>query len=130
MDISSAKHDSVSQFVLCERLSNRFYTEKVQKSRHMMCRIEKRSYSRVLREKIFFQNKCPISQTLSCFVVLSITSSNNSEFHSMNKRQDWAQYLHYKLHPLEDLKALYKNQLIKPDSPLNKLQYATGTLAI
>ena len=48
----------------------------------------------------------------------------------MNKMQDWAQYLRYTLHPLEDLEALYKYQLIKPDSLLNKLQYATGTLAI
>lgn len=36
--------------------------------------------------------------------------------------QDLAQYLHWKLHPLEGLEALYKYQLIKPDSPLNKLQ--------
>lgn len=63
-----------------------------------------------------------ISQTLSFSVVLSITSSNNSEFHSLNKMQDWAQYLHWKLHPPEGLEALYKYQLIKPDNPLNKLQ--------
>lgn len=115
MDIPSTKQDLDLQFALCERLQIDS-TQRRFRGPGIWCAGQKKVI-RVLREKIFFQNKRAISQTLSCFFVLSVTSSNNSEIHSMNKMQDWAQYLHYKLHPLKDLEALYKYQLIKPDSP-------------
>lgn len=87
-----------------------------------MCRTEKGSYSvsLVLREKNFFHNKCTVPQACSCFAALS----NNGYFPPVTTAKCTAcikagsgPILALKLHPLEDLKALYTDQLIKPDSP-------------
>lgn len=39
-------------------------------------------------EKMFFPSECTVPQARSCFAALSITSSNNTEIHSVNKIQD------------------------------------------
>lgn len=87
-----------------------------------MCRTEKGSYSvsLVLREKKIVHTKCTVPQACSCFAALS----NNGYFPPVTTAKCTAcikagsgPRLALKLHPLEDLKALYTDQLIKPDSP-------------